>query len=477
MTHSFKHGACMLLLLAFTGCVKPTGSQIDRHAVKIPETFGGEGTSASTFADGWLEAFEDRSLPSLIQEALERNHDLSAASARLAAARASFQAANAGWKPVLNLNQSNARSKTVFNPFAGELQSRYINRFDLGMNLSWELDLWGRLRHQGRAALADLQATRADYKAAYLSIAASTASAWFNAIESELQVQLTKETLESFEANLQVVDESYRRGIPNRALDLRLTRANVHNARSNLALRMRQRDQAKRAMETLLGRYPSANLDLMPQLPQMQGAIPLGLPSELLRRRPDVLAAERRLAAAAERLQLSRKNLLPGIRLTSSIGTTSNELTELLDPERMALSIANSLTQPLYQGGRLRAGVRLSDARLQESMAQFSKTILTAFREVETLLASEGFLKVQERAQEASVTESMEAEILAKEQYEKGLVDIITVLESERRAFTARSSLLSLSNLRLQNRIDLYLAIGGHFSAKGWQAETNQTSD
>ena len=460
-----KNGFLIALALC-NGCVGPTSSHIHTHSIPTPASFTGSTQQAQPFEDGWIDEFQDTRLEPLIIEALAANYDLKAASSRVAAAQASFQSANAGWKPQLNLNQNDSRSKTVFNPFAGELQSRYINRFDLGVNLSWELDLWGRLRSQGRAALADLQSTESDYMSARLSLAANVAAAWFNLIESELQVRLNEETVQSFESNLEVVEESFQRGIPNRALDVRLTRANVESARSNLYIRKRQRDAAVRSLEILLGRYPSAELEATPNLPRIDLPIPTGMPSELLLRRPDIFSAERRLAAAAERLKISRKNLLPSFRLTSSTGTSSNELTDLLDPERLALSIAGSLTQPLYQGGRLRANIRLSDARYQESLAQFSQIVLRAFQEVETLLAAESFLKYQESALQATSVESSEAETLAKEQYERGLVDIITVLESERRAFNARSSLISAANLRLQNRLSLYLALGGHYSGE-----------
>jgi len=463
----------LLFVMAGSGCVRPAGSHLDQHGVQSPDQFGGQASETVPFEDGWVADFKDDSLETLITEALEHNYNLQAAAARVEAAHASFQSANAGWKPTLNLSQNDSRTKTVFNPFAGTLQSRYINRFDLGVNLSWELDVWGRLRSQSRAALADLEAAETVYMSAYLSLAANTAGAWFNLVESELQVRLNEETLESFEANLQVVEESFRRGIPNRALDVRLTRANVESARSNLALRKRQRDAAKRALETILGRYPSAEMEVTSDLPSLENTVPTGLPSELLLRRPDILTAERQLAAATERLKASKRSLLPSIRLTSSAGTTSNELADLLDPERLAMSLAGSLSQPLYQGGRLRANIRLSDARVKEAMAQFSQTVLTAFQEVETLLAAENFLLEQETALRVSTTESIEAETLAKEQYERGLVDIITVLESERRAFNARSSLLNLSNLRLQNRLDLYLALGGHFSEE-WPVDTGE---
>ena len=472
----FLWNGLLITMTLCVGCIKTPSPHVDTQKTNTPASYTGATEKARPFEDGWVDDFQDDNLENLILEALESNYDLQATSSRVAAAQASFQSINAGWKPLLNLNQSDSRSKTVFNPFAGPLQSRYINRFDLGVTLAWEIDLWGRIRSQGRAALADLQASELDYMAARLSLAANVAAAWFNVIESELQVRLNEETLNSFESNLKVVEESYQRGIPNRALDVRLTRANVESTRSNLLVRKRQRDAAVRSMEILLGRYPSAELEIIPHLPILKGHVPTGMPSDLLIRRPDIFSAERRVAAATQRLKVSRKSLLPSIRLTSSVGTSSSELTDLLDPERLALSIAGSLTQPLYQGGRLRANVQLSDARLQESIAQFSQTVLRAFQEVESLLAAEAFLRDQEMALQATSEESSEAEVLAKEQYERGLVDIITVLESERRAFNARSSLINVANLRLQNRLSLYLALGGHFQGEAPDNPTDQVT-
>ena len=156
------------------GCIKTPSPHVDTQKTNTPASYTGATEKARPFEDGWVNDFQDDNLETLILEALESNYDLQAASSRVAAAQASFQSINAGWKPQLNLNQSDSRSKTVFNPFAGPLQSRYINRFDLGVTLAWELDLWGRIRSQGRAALADLQASELDYMAARLSLASST---------------------------------------------------------------------------------------------------------------------------------------------------------------------------------------------------------------------------------------------------------------------------------------------------------------
>jgi len=213
----------------------------------------------------------------------------------------------------------------------------------------------------------------------------------------------------------------------------------------------------------LLGRYPADALQVSTNLPSLRQEVPAGLPSQLLRRRPDVVAAERQLAASLERVKAAKKEMLPTISLSASGGTSSGDLRDLLDTERIFWTVAGNLAQPIYQGGRLRAGVDFSDANSRQALANFSQSVLNAFQEVETFLAAEPHLQEEELALDQAAQESMAAEQLAWQQYQRGLVDIITVLETQRRAFNARSALLSVTNSRLVNRANLYLALGGDF--------------
>lgn len=232
-----------------------------------------------------------------------------------------------------------------------------------------------------------------------------------------------------------------------------------------MELRERQRDAAVRSLEVILGRYPADQLDVIPDLPPPPSAVPAGLPADLLTRRPDIIAAERRLAARHQQLKASKKALLPNISLTATGGTTSDELKDLLDTRNLIWSLAGNLAQPIFQGGRIRGDIALSKARKDEAIATFAQSLLVAFQEVETTLAAESFLTSQSSSLETAVLESQAAEALAWKSYQNGLSDIITVLESQRRSFTVQSSLIALNNLRLQNRLDLYLALGGEFES------------
>jgi len=338
-------------------------------------------------------------------------------------------------------------------------------QFNARVNAAWEIDLWGRLANEKRAAARDADAAAADYQAARLSLAAAVAQAWFDAVEAELQVKLAQDTVRNFRDNLEVVHESFRAGL-NSALDVRLERANLAGAEAELEASLIVRDRSVRSLEVLLGRYPSGELAVATELPMIESEVPAGLPAEILVRRPDVRSAALRLEASDERFSSARKNRLPGIALTASGGVSSGQLGNLLDYDAIIWSIAADLAAPVFQGGRLQAERDLAGAENEEVLSDYAQVVLVAFREVESALTAERILASQEAALEVAARESVEAEALALERYRAGLVDIITWLEARRRAFNARSSLLSVSNARLQNRIALYLALGGGFEAK-----------
>ncbi len=412
----------------------------------------------------WLRDFGDSRLNALVAEAISGNFDLQGAAARVETARARAKIAGAGRLPQLDLGLSAARAKrSTVN--AVRLPNNPSSSYALDAELQWEIDVWGRLGHAARAAVADAEASEADYRAARLSLAANVARRWFDAAEAEQQVQLAERTAESFQDSLAIVEEQFRRGIGD-ALDVRLARANYASAVSNLDARLRVRDTSLRALETLLGRYPLGGLQPGEALPAIDRPVPAGLPSQLLTRRPDLIAAERRLAASGERLSDARKNRLPRFFLTASGGTVSDSLHDLLDWDFLVWSLLGNVTQPLFQGGRLNAEQALARAEDRDAWTRYAQSVLNAFQEVETALAAEALLAAEDAALVVAAAESREAADLALDRYREGLTGIITLLESQRRAFTAESTQLSVRNQRLQNRINLHLALGGDFEQK-----------
>lgn len=409
----------------------------------------------------WSKDVNDPDLRSLISRALQQNFDLKALIARVDAARARSRIVGADLAPRIDIEYRGSRTESEQGNGAGSIENP-LTRQNLSVELAWELDVWGRLRASARATVADYQAAEKDLAAARLLLAANIARAWFDAVEADQQVLLAENTLNSFRSSLSIIEQRFQSGIGT-ALDVRLARGNVATAEANLFLARGAKDRAVRSLKVLVGVYPDTTIALAEQLPEFTSRVPAGLPSELLLRRPDLSADRWRVLANNERVKSSERELFPRFVLTGSAGTASGTLVDLLEWDRLIWNIAGGIIQPVFQGGRIRANIDLASANEDEAMALYAQTALDAFREVETALAAEHFLTGQERALLLSVEEQKAALQLAQQQYEGGLVGIITLLETQRRAFNAESAWLTTLNLKLQNRISLHLALGGDF--------------
>ena len=425
-------------------------------------------TPTGSIADDWWRDLGTTRLDSLITQALAQNYDLKGAATRLAQAQAQAKAAGAPLLPQLSATGNDSKRKQNFVGFpipgsAGQVLSTTSASYGVNLNLSWEVDLWGRLRAGTQAAIADAQAAEADWAGARLSLAAQTARAYFAAVEAGRQVELAHATVENYRVSTEQIQRRYRRGLRS-SLDLRLGRSSLAAAQATLEQRRQQQDISLRQLELLLGRYPSASIAVGSKLPAVNGAVPAGLPANLIAQRPDLVAAERRLAAADRRLVSARRALLPSISLTASTGRSSSALSDLLDGDFSVWNLVGNISQPLLHGGRLRAGVDQAAGAANGALYSYAQSALRAYGEVETRLNAEVFLADQEQALATAATEATAARVLAEERYAKGLSDLITLLESQRRAFDAQSRLLNIKRLRLDARVDLYLALGGGFN-------------
>ena len=475
-----KHLRRLLLIslaLLPVGCASPPPVVEPELGITLPGgwTAPGDVDDGAPSSDlGWWKTFGDTGLDSVVEECLRNNHDLRIAAVRVDRAEAQAVISGADTLPALGLQVDGAKSQRNFIGFPipgmqGIPRNRFSN-YGTALNLSWELDIWGRLRSGRSAALADRQAAMADLHGARLSLVAQTCKAWFAALEARRQGELTEATVENFQASEKQVRERYERGLRS-ALDLRLARANLATAEDNLEAARARKDGAIRQLELLLGRYPAASLETTGALPEVPARVPAGLPAELLSRRPDLLALERRVAGQRERRHQARMALLPRISLSSSTGTSSSELQDIVDRDFSVWSLAANLLQPIFQGGRLLAGIDLADSNTREALETYVKGALRAFGEVETSLALEGFLSRREAALTRAVEQSQSARELAEDRYARGLDGIITLLSAQRDAFQSESRLLQLQRLRLDARIDLHLALGGGFSHAGGKGD------
>lgn len=456
------------LLISCSG-LKPWGAgRKEGDLVEVSKNVPGKWSAApkvpAKAATGWLSDFGSAPLTSLVQQALAQNQDLRAASARVSQARAQARIAGADLWPQLGTDFNARRNQSASGQrFVGVGQRS--NRFDLNVDVSWEVDFWGRLADQRGAAVATAEAADEDLHAAKLSLAANTVKGAVTLAEAESQVQLAEENVRIRRVHLGIVERQLDRGLEadRAALDVSLSRSDLSRAEATLASRKREADDARRGLEILLGAYPAGREAGLGGLPDVSRRVPAGLPSELLLRRPDLRAAERRMESALRDESSAKKALLPSLNLTGSAGLSTEDLTFLLNRDALVWAIAGNVAQRLFEGGRLKANIELAKARYDEALATYAGSALTAFREVETALAAEVFLREQETALENAVTEAERSVKLAAGQYDRGLADILTLLDAQQRRFDAQSSLLAVKAQRLRTRADLHLALGGEF--------------
>lgn len=463
----------LITAVLLAGCASAPESKVGDLPVALPSGWTADAVAHETlqgitpeeYGGGWLADFDDPVLPELVYRAQAQNFNLQAAAARLGVVEAEAAITGAELYPQIGAGFDGARQKINFaaQGFGNTNQSTTFNNYNLNANVSWELDVWGRVRDGQSAAIGDAQAAAADLRGARQSIAANTATLWFELIEARQQAELAESTHASFQKATDSIQRRFESGV-SPALDLRLSKAQTASALAAMEARKADLDFAKRNLEVLLGTYPSAAIAASPQLPDITRPVPVGLPSELLERRPDLVAAERRLAAQDKRISEARKAFLPAISLTGAYGTTSTQLENILDNSFSVWSFAGNLLQPIFQGGRLTGQLRRAKAAAQEALANYGQASLEAFNEVEQALAAEKFLNARVAALRVASEENAAAETNAMQQYERGLTDIITVLESQRRAFDSRSAYINTRTLRLVNRVNLYLSLGGDFA-------------
>jgi len=425
-------------------------------------------------AGDWVATFDDAILSSLISEAMANNYDIAQAAARLDQARALSVQANASRLPTVDAD-GDATGVSSINPATGS--RREDVSFGLGLRASWEADVWGRLADQANAASADLAASEADLQAARLSIAGAVAQRWYELIEARLQTNLARRDVENRERSMRFIERRYQRGVST-SLDVRLARSALASSRAALYSRIQAEDAAARAVEVLLGRYPAAELraaEALPALNPLQGA---GAPGELLTRRPDLRAAERRLASAGLRTSEARKALLPRLTLTGNASLSGDDFDELFDVDNLFANLIAGVAQPIFRGGALRAEVDRQEAVARERLAGYANTVLGAWQEAENALEAEILLADREAALEEAAEEAARAEELAERQYNNGLRTIFDLLDAQARRITSESQLLTASRQRVTNRVQLHLAIGGEFNAPAYeQGEARQTEE
>jgi len=438
---------------------------------QTPDKFRGVDPAATTTTQSigdlkWFEVFKDPALQNLINRAMARNYDLRAAVARINAERANLGLARSNEFPQFAATGDVTTARTSQNaqviPGQGG-RTRSVGSVFLNL-LNFELDIWGRRRDETRAAHAQLHVAEEDRKAVMTTVVSDVATGYFSLLELESELDIAKRTLATREDSLKLIRAREQNGIATQ-LDVRQAEELVYQASQTIPDTERLIEQTENQINLLLGDNPGPvtrgnTLDQQQELP----AVPAGLPSSLLERRPDIRAAEQNLVSQRALVSAARKAYFPTISLTGLLGFQSNQLSNLFTGPSSAWSFVPQITQPIFTAGRLKSNVKFFRAQQELAVVQYQQTIQTSFREVSDALIAYRKVKEIRTQQELLVTTLRDRSKLAYLRYEGGVDTLLNALDADRDLFDAERNLTLTKRDELLSLVQLYKALGG-----GWQ--------
>lgn len=401
---------------------------------------------------GWVAKLEDPVLTALVEEALANNRNLQAAAANVQRSWALAGQAGAALSPSVSLSSGATRS--------GNIEDSGADSYSLTGQASWELDVWGRIRAGNQAAVLSAEAAEADYIYSQYSLAAAVARGYFLAIEAGRQAATVQNTLDALNETDRIVAVQFEFGLAT-SQDVALSRSDLARTKASLIAAQGSQRDALRSLEVLLGRYPAADLELRTDLPEVPAPPPPGLPSEILERRPDIVASERRVASAFNSLDQAKAARMPSISLTGSLGGSSGDLTNLINPTNVAWQAATSLVAPLIDGGLRESQVEQASAEQTQAIAGYADAVLNAFQEVEGSLDQNVVLRDRAVQLEQAADEANNALRIANLRYEEGETDLLDVLTIQQRVLSNEGDVVSIERARLDEWVALNLALGG----------------
>jgi multidrug efflux system outer membrane protein len=420
----------------------------------------GSSTVASLGDEKWWEVFQDKELQGLIRIALQNNYDVRIAATRVLQARAQLGITRADQYPSLS---AGGNVTSVRNPTIGPIPAYELTLGEITANASWNIDFWGRYRRATESARATLLANEWAQKAVISTLVADVASSYFQLRQLDLQLEISKNTLASRQDSLGLTKMLEEHGI-NSLLDVRQSEQLVYTAATEVPDLERQIQQQENAISILLGNNPGdvprgLKLTEEPHAPE----VPVGLPSSLLERRPDIREAEQNLVAANAQIGVARAAYFPQVTLTGSAGYESSKLTDLFQGPAGVWTLVGSAAQPIFEGGRLKSGVRLAEAQRDQLVLTYQQTIQGAFRDVSDALIA--YRKYREfRVQQEHLVESaQDAAHLSEIRFKAGTTDYLEVLTNETNSFSAELTLAQAQGNELVALVQLYQALGG-----GW---------
>jgi NodT family efflux transporter outer membrane factor (OMF) lipoprotein len=467
-----RNSALILVLLSFifvAGGCSFHKSRLTEPLIDVPSSYAGmEGREAASAPMGqWWKQLEDNTLNTLMDEVFQHNLDIAAAYERLQQSRAVLQVTDSSRGLMLNVEGSGGRTRQS-GSFGGRpsesvpFEATTFNTYSLSGTASYEIDLWKKLDSRTKAAQLDTLASEQDLKALYISISAQLADLYYLAVEQRAQLELSDKTIASFQDTLDRVERRYRGGLVP-ALDVYQSRQNLAGARAQRPLFESILSVTLNSLSVLIGRFPDKEVGGTSSLLKDTPMFPVGIPSQLLMRRPDIEAELLRLTASDKRIGAAIADRFPSFNLIGSYGGSSDQVRNVLDSPNVFWNLLLQVAQPMLDAGRRKAEVHRTEAVFRENLARYHQTVLEAFKEVEDALAGIRASKERITLLDESVSASASALRIALDRYMQGLSDYLPVLTEQLHHFTAKSNLLSAQRQLIADRIQLMRALGGEW--------------
>jgi multidrug efflux system outer membrane protein len=467
-----------VILVTLHGCM--VGPKLEKPVVESPESYRFGGETDSTGRPGqdsilnlaWWELFGDEYLKALIDSALVHNRNVQIAASRIVEAQAVVGYNRADIWPYFGYEGIATRQKP--DPL---LQSDGPgNLFSFGPNVFWELDFWGKYRRATQAARAEMLATGYGHRTVQISLISQVASLYFQLLDFQSRLEISKRTLASRQASLQIIQERYNKGIIPE-LDLNQAQIQEAIAAASVPMYARMVARTEHALSTLVGSNPGP-VEYGPATGLIASPdIPAGIHSQLLERRPDILEAEQLFYAQTARIGVAQAMRFPSISLTAALGAATSELSSIASGESLVWSVAGGLTGPIFNFGKNKRRVEIERQRAEQLLLAYEENVLQSFREVEDALVEIETLKAELEAVKREVKAAVNAAVLSQARYDGGETSYLEVLESERQRFNAELNLAETYQQHLNSYVKLYKALGGGWiSIEEMQAEQGDPS-
>ncbi len=455
MTRRFRLLLPLLSSLFLLAC--SSTSEVDEKLKDLPLPQNWQDSQQALAVEhNWLSELDNLQVHRLVKKALASNHQFAMQAYSLEIAEQQLIVSGSQLWPELDLAFRSGRNKD-------NQTDSYSNSNSVNLNLSYEVDIWGKLSDADRMTNFNYLAQKATFEQYKQQLVVNVLTTWFSVIEAEKLLALYRSRVANSQQNLAIIEAGYNSGL-TAALDVYLTRNDLNNELTRVSEQETEKTKLIRQLERLVGEYPKGELLVNANLPLLTTDIPVGLPSELISRKPELKASWYQLLSQDAGLAYAHKQRFPSIVLSGSVGDSNADIGDLLSGSSLAWSLLGSVSAPIFNAGRLKANEEKARIELKQGEQLYLDTLYNAFSDVENAITTEKNLKNSYYTMLAAQENAKIASTLSFEQYQSGLVTYTTVLDAQNRSFEAQSTLIKIKNQLIANRINLHLSLGGDFS-------------